>query len=259
MKNTDLLRIIWFITSSLSVGKSVSSFGIGAQIKNLVNIPGVKDKISLLGFEKMRPPSISQERERLGHQDAYDAPTTKEKVKEPSRKAKPPSKGHYLDDAPKEAPKEVKTPVKEHSLDDSPKENVPKQEIKKSSPKIDVSPETTLDTSVGADSLVTFEEVKLHLETEIQEKAQLSSFNEKKIEGIELPPVLLLEQEKIKSVLFSLSKEKKILLFAGGTIVTLFLLDKLLEKNLSYAARKKKLLKKITDTFKQFKDNLPRT
>jgi len=236
---SDILKIIWFVTSSLSIGKTVSSIGIGEQIKNLINIPGVKDKISLLGFEKMRPPSISQERERLGHKDSYDAPPTKEKIKEPIKKPRPTSKGHYLDD--------------------SPKENVPKQELKKSSPKIDVSPETTVDTSVGADSLVTFEEVKLHLETEIQEKAQLSSFNEKKIEGIELPPVLLLEQEKIKSVLFSLSKEKKILLFAGGTIVTLFLLDKLLEKNLSYAARKKKLLKKITDTFKQFKDNLPRT
>ena len=129
---SDLLKIIWFVTSSLSIGKTVSSFGIGEQIKNLINIPGVKDKISLLRFEKMRPPSISQERERLGH--------PKEKIREPIKKPKPPSKGHYLDD-------------------------VPKQEVKKSSPKIDVSTETTVDTSVGADSLVTFEEVKLHLET----------------------------------------------------------------------------------------------
>ena len=74
---SDLLKIIWFVTSSLSIGKTVSSFGIGEQIKNLINIPGVKDKISLLGFEKMKPPSISQERERLGHQDSYDAPHQK--------------------------------------------------------------------------------------------------------------------------------------------------------------------------------------
>ena len=32
------------------------------------------EEISLLVFEKMRPPSISQERERLGHKDSYDAP-----------------------------------------------------------------------------------------------------------------------------------------------------------------------------------------
>ena len=65
-----------------------------------------------------------------------------------------------------------------------------------------------MDTSVGADSLVTFEEVKLHLETEIQEKDQISSFNEKKVEGIELPPILLLEPEKIKSVVFGEEYEK---------------------------------------------------
>jgi hypothetical protein len=255
----DFLKVIWFVLSSLSIEKKVSSFGIGEQIKNLLNLPGVKDKVLPLGFQKLRPPSISEDRERLGHPHSPDRPPTKEKVRQPSKKVKPPSKGHYLTDAPKEAPQEIKTPVKEHSLDNSPKENVPKQEIQESSPKIDVSPKTTVDTSVEADSLVTFEEVKLHLETKIQEKTQLSSFSEKKIEGIEVAPVLLLGPEKIKSVVFSLSKEKKILLFAGGTIVTLFLLDKLLEKNLSYAAKKKKLLKKIADTFKQFKDNLPRT
>jgi len=255
----DFLKVIWFVLSSLSIEKKVSSFGIGEQIKNLLNLPGVKDKVLPLGFQKLRPPSISEDRERLGHPHSPDGPPTKEKVRQPSKKVKPPSKGHYLTDAPKEAPQEIKTPVKEHSLDNSPKENVPKQEIQESSPKIDVSPKTTVDTSVEADSLVTFEEVKLHLETKIQEKTQLSSFSEKKIEGIEVPPVLLLGPEKMKSVVFSLSKEKKILLFAGGTIVTLFLLDKLLEKNLSYASRKKKLLKKIADTFKQFKDNLPRT
>lgn len=243
----DILRIIWFITSSLNLEKKFSNFGV--KEKNITisqsSFSLGPKIISILGsFEKLRPPSISQERERLGHQDNIEkyVPTPKEPSE--GKKSGRSTKSHFLRDY-------EKTVV-------TPEEKVSKQEIAKPSKPIDVKPETILDSEL--ETSFSMEDVKTHVQEQADEKLKLSTFNKKTIEGIELPkPLLLMGPEKINTIVSSLSKEKKILLLASGTVITFFVIDKLLDKNVNYKTKKQKLLKKVADLFKQFLNKLPRT
>ena len=150
-------------------------------------------------------------------------------------------RGHFLKDY------EDKTPTV------SPQEKVAELEVQKPSKQIEAPQKGVLKNIYVDISFKMDEEVK----TPIKEQALENSKNS--IEGVELPkPLFLLASDKMKASFYSLPKEKKILLVGGGAIITLFLIDKLLEKNSGYKARKEKVGKKVRNLFKQFIDNLPR-
>jgi hypothetical protein len=258
--STDTLKVILFVTSSLRIEKYLdlksnlkfSSLSSGNNIVDMcTTLLGGNTKIWVRNcFEKLREPTISQDRQALGHEEEYIPP-----VKEPKpslkTKVRPPSKGRFLNEDKTPSCKEI-VPEKNIVKDVLPEESMVKEIL----PEIQVEQENVLDQSVS------FEDVKVYLKDELEQKTKLSTFDFSKketINGVEIPTLLLVALKKIQTAFFGLSKTKKVLLFAGGTAVTFFVVDKILSRNIKYKTNKEKLLKKVSDLFQKFRDNLPRT